>query len=163
MWHEISSDVISGIPITLTYWPLSNTAIAFDSRFDGKILDFGVTGKLRHSDLIMYDRKTESWWQKFVGKAIIGERTGTRLKRLPVRIIPFAECCEGYPDGLVLVPNYPHHIYGKNPCEGYDMIFRPPYTGEVITVLFPALAYVVDIEGDAWPLKQVRDAGRIDF
>ena len=111
----------------------------------------------------MYDRQTESWWQKFVGKAIVGEMTGTQLKRLPARIMPFAEFCKGYPDGLVLVPNYPHHLYGKNPYEEYDMSFRPYLYRGGYHGPSPALAYVVAVEGDAWPLKQVRDAGRIEF
>lgn len=63
IWHEIVNDVVGGVPVAVTYCPLCNTSVVFDRRFDDIILDFGTTGNLRHSDLIMYDRQTESWWQ----------------------------------------------------------------------------------------------------
>ena len=72
IWHEIVNDVIGGTPIAVTYCPLCNSAVVFDRRFEGKVLDFGTTGKLRNSDLVMYDRQTESWWQQFIGTAIVG-------------------------------------------------------------------------------------------
>lgn len=65
MWHEIVNDTIGGTPVTVTYCPLCNAAIVFEARVDGQTLTFGTTGKLRHSDLIMYDRQSESWWQLF--------------------------------------------------------------------------------------------------
>ena len=68
--HEIVNDTIGGVPVTVTYCPLCNSSIVFDRRVDGQVLDFGTTGKLRNSDLVMYDRQTESWWQQFSGKEI---------------------------------------------------------------------------------------------
>ena len=67
MWHEIVNDSVGGVPVTVTYCPLCNSSIVFDRRLDGRILDFGTTGKLRNSDLVMYDRQTESWWQNVHG------------------------------------------------------------------------------------------------
>jgi hypothetical protein len=64
MSHEIVNDRIGGIPVTVTYCPLCNSAIVFDARLDGMELTFGTTGNLRNSDLVMYDRQTESWWQQ---------------------------------------------------------------------------------------------------
>ncbi len=72
MWHEIVNDRFSDRPITVTYCPLCNAAIAFDGMLDGTPVDFGVSGKLRNSDMIMYDRQTDSWWQQFTGDAIAG-------------------------------------------------------------------------------------------
>ena len=86
IWHEIVNDTVGGMPITVTYCPLCNSAIVFDRRLDGRVLDFGTTGKLRKSDLVMYDRQTESWWQQFIGEGIVGEMTGKRLKMLPARV-----------------------------------------------------------------------------
>jgi len=63
MWHEIVNDMVGGVPIAVTYCPLCNSALVFDRRVAGDTLEFGVTGKLRHSDMIMYDRQSESWWQ----------------------------------------------------------------------------------------------------
>ena len=66
-WHEIVNDELAGTPVTVTYCPLCNSTIVFDRRIDGKVLDFGTTGKLRNSDMVMYDRQTESWWQQLYG------------------------------------------------------------------------------------------------
>jgi hypothetical protein len=63
MWHEIVNDMVGGVPIAVTYCPLCNSALVFDRRVAGDTLAFGVTGKLRHSYMIMYDRQSESWWQ----------------------------------------------------------------------------------------------------
>lgn len=79
-WHEIVNDVVGGVPVAVTYCPLCNAAIVFDRRLAGAVLDFGTTGKLRHSDLIMYDRQSESWWQQFSGEAIVGARLGSVLE-----------------------------------------------------------------------------------
>lgn len=163
MWHEIANDTIGGVPVTVTYCPLCNTSIAFDRRLNGRVLDFGVSGKLRYSDLVMYDRQTESWWQQFLGQAIVGEMTGSELTRLPARVLPFAEYKVRHPNGLVLVPSHPRaRSYGKNPYEGYDTSYRPflyqgNYEGPI-----PALAYVVAVEAQAWPLEEVKRRGRVE-
>jgi hypothetical protein len=78
MSHEIVNDRVGGIPVTVTYCPLCNSAIVFDARLDGMELEFGTSGNLRNSDLVMYDRQTESWWQQFLGEAIVGELTGKK-------------------------------------------------------------------------------------
>jgi hypothetical protein len=82
MWHEIVNDEVGGVPVAVTYCPLCNTGIVFDRRIEGRVLEFGTTGKLRKSDLVMYDRQTESWWQQFLGEAIVGELTGTWLEMI---------------------------------------------------------------------------------
>ncbi|MYA62220.1 MAG: DUF3179 domain-containing protein [Dehalococcoidia bacterium] len=89
IWHEIVNDELGGAPITVTYCPLCNSAIVFDRRVgdDKRVLDFGTTGYLRHSDMVMWDRQTESWWQQITGEGIVGEYTGTRLDFLPAALI----------------------------------------------------------------------------
>ncbi|MGR3723275.1 DUF3179 domain-containing (seleno)protein, partial [Abyssibius alkaniclasticus] len=62
MWHEIANTEVGGVPVAVTFCPLCNAGLVFDRRLDGQVLDFGVTGKLRFSGLVMYDRQTESWW-----------------------------------------------------------------------------------------------------
>jgi hypothetical protein len=86
IWHEIVNDTIGGVPVAVTYCPLCNSAIVFDRFVEGRILTFGTTGRLRKSDLVMYDRETETWWQQFLGEGIVGDLTGTRPKALPARI-----------------------------------------------------------------------------
>jgi len=92
MWHEIVNDVINGRPIAVTYCPLCNASIVYDrraARDNGKIvLSFGVSGKLRHSDMVMFDRETESWWQQFTGNAIVGSMTGYSLRRIRSETLP---------------------------------------------------------------------------
>jgi hypothetical protein len=115
-WHEIANDTVGGVPVTVTYCPLCNSSIVFDRRLDGRVLDFGTTGKLRNSDLVMYDRQTESWWQQFSGTGIVGEMNGKVLKMIPSRLESFARFRERAPQGLVLVPNNPRmRRYGSNP------------------------------------------------
>ncbi len=127
IWHEIVNDELAGIPVAVTFCPLCNTAIAFDRRVDGRTLDFGTTGKLRHSDLVMYDRQTESWWQQFGGDAIVGRYTGTRLERLPARIVAWADFARAHSDGQVLTRETGFdRSYGDNPYEGYDDVDSPP-------------------------------------
>ena len=106
-WHEICNDVVGGVPVAVTYCPLCNSAIVFDRRVDGVATEFGVTGKLRNSDMVMYDRNTESWWQQFLGVGIVGEQTGKELAMLPSRLESWERFAARHPDGQVLVPNNP--------------------------------------------------------
>lgn len=162
-WHEIVNDVIAGVPVAVTYCPLCNAAIVFDRRLDETILDFGTTGKLRHSDLVMYDRQSESWWQQYSGEAIVGRHAGRRLEMLPSRLESWAEFRARAPDGVVLVPDDPKaRPYGTNPYVGYDSAAMPfLYQGEVPDGIAP-LARVVVVGDEAWSLEQLREAGRIE-
>ena len=149
MWHEIANDVVGTLPVAVTYCPLCNASIVFDRRLDGRVLDFGTSGKLRHSDLIMYDRQTETWWQQFTGEAIVGTLAGTKLKVLPSRVEPFREFRAAHPQGLVLVPSEPTaRRYGSNPYVGYDTRGQPYglFRGDLPEGL-PAMARVVVAQG----------------
>jgi hypothetical protein len=144
MWHEIVNDVVGGVPVSVTFCPLCNTAVVFDRRVDERVLDFGTTGKLRYSDLVMYDRQTESWWQQFLGEAIIGELTGAVLTVVPARIESFARFRARAPEGRVLVPNSPAlRRYGANPYAGYDTSARPRfYFGEPPAGIAPPCGFL---------------------
>jgi hypothetical protein len=133
IWHEIVNDVVGGMPVTVTYCPLCNSAIVFDRRVPPHVLDFGTTGKLRNSDLVMYDRQTESWWQQFTGEAIVGTLAGTELKLVPARLESFGQFKTRYPGGKVLVPTIPGcAIMGVTPTSA--MTWRPhrSCTAEII-------------------------------
>jgi hypothetical protein len=126
-WHEIVNDVVAGVPVAVTFCPLCNTAIAFDRRLDGRTLSFGTTGNLRNSDLVMYDRQTESWWQQFGGEGVVGLYAGTRLRTLPARIVAWRSFRAQHPDGLVLSRQTGYsRPYGENPYAGYDDVSSPP-------------------------------------
>ncbi|MGH2602162.1 MAG: DUF3179 domain-containing protein, partial [Dehalococcoidia bacterium] len=128
IWHEIVNDTVGGLPVTVTFCPLCNTAIVFDRRLDGQVLDFGTTGNLRHSDLVMYDRQTESWWQQVTGEAIVGELTGKQLTFLPAVIVAWSEFKAAYPQGQVLSSETGFlRDYGQNPYTGYDDADESPF------------------------------------
>jgi len=131
IWHEIVNDTINGLPLAITFCPLCNATLVFEREFDGETLDFGTTGRLRKSDLLMYDRQTESWWQQFTGKALIGEYAGRELAEYPANIVRFADFREKYPEGPVLSRRTGHNRpYGENPYRGYDRIDQSPFMVE---------------------------------
>ena len=166
MWHEIVNDIVGDVPITVTFCPLCNTAVVFDRRVAGKVLDFGTTGKLRNSDLVMYDRQTETWWQQFLGEAIIGELMGTVLKVVPARLESFANFkARANESAKVLVPNSRfRRAYGANPYVGYDSRDRPYpfFRGDLPTEVAP-LSRVINIDGEAWALQLLRKMKRVEI
>lgn len=161
--HEIVNDVVDGRPVTVTYCPLCNLAIVFDRRVGGRVVDFGTTGKLRHSDLVMYDRQTESWWQQFTGEAIVGELTGTKLQVLASRLESLASFKARHPNGHILLPAAANTDAYDNPYVRYDSRSRPfPfYSGRLPKGIEP-MARVVAVEERAWALSLVMEKGQIE-
>lgn len=154
-WHEIVNDSVGGHNFAVTYCPLCNAAIVFDAEFDGQKHDFGTTGRLRNSDLLMYDRQTESWWQQFSGEAVIGDYTGRKLKISPSRLESWASFKKRFPNGTVLVPNNPNlRAYGNNPYANYDerKAPYPLYKGTLPTHINP-MARVVVLRRDGKPIS----------
>ncbi len=128
VWHEIVNDTLAGHPIALTYCPLCNSTVAFSRRVDGETLDFGTTGNLRNSDLVMYDRQTESWWQQLTAEAVVGKLTGAKLNVLPSQILSWTQFKRLHPGGLVLSRNTGYERpYGQNPYAGYDQPNSAPF------------------------------------
>ena len=157
-WHEIVNDTIGGIPVAVIFCPLCNSGITFDRRTDVGTLTFGVSGKLRHSDMIMFDRETESWWQQAIGEAIVGELNGTELISLPSWLESWDAFATRNPDGFVMdQPDFKRN-YGANPYVQYDSSFRPfLYSGSMPPHDIPALARVVRVGKKAWPLTRLSD------
>ncbi len=128
VWHEIVNDELDGRPIAVTFCPLCNSSVVFDRRLDGRVLTFGTTGNLRKSDLVMWDRQTESWWQQFSGEALVGELTGKRLGILRSQTLSFGDFRERYADGDVLSRETGvDRDYGRTPYEGYDRPRSEPF------------------------------------
>jgi Protein of unknown function (DUF3179) len=133
MWHEIVNDVFDGVPVVVTYCPLCNTGISFRRpTVDGEVLNFGTSGKLYRSNLVMYDRQTGSYWPQALGQAVVGPLLGTELEPVPTRLLSWADWRSAHPDGLVLSLRTGHvRRYGENPYVGYEDEERPPlFTGE---------------------------------
>ncbi len=167
-WHEIVNDVLNEKPLSISFCPLCNTAIAFEREFDGQILDFGTTGRLRYSNLIMYDRQTETWWQQATGDAIAGEYTGSQLTFYPAAIISWADFKDQYPNGDVLSKETGYNrSYGRNPYAGYDDINQTPFLFDGVYVdALPPMARVLTIElnGEtvAYPYDILQEMGVVN-
>jgi hypothetical protein len=162
-WHEIVNDEIAGVPVLITYCPLCNSTIVFDRRVGERVLEFGVSGKLRNSDMVMYDRNTESWWQQFIGEGIVGELVGVQLEMIPARLESWSRFAERHPEGKVLVPSNPGlRPYGANPYVGYDTARLPfLYRGEYPEGIEP-MERVIAIGDQAWSLSLLQQSGRIE-
>jgi len=152
MFHEIVNDELGNTPISATYCPLCNAALVFDRRLQHEgttyLLDFGVSGMLRNSDLVMWDRQTESWWQQFTGEALVGELAGTSLNLVSSQLISVGEFFENYPEGKMLSAETGHsREYGTNPYSNYDDPDNIPrfYKGEIDNRL-PPMERVIDIQ-----------------
>jgi hypothetical protein len=148
IWHEIVNDTVGGVPLVVTFCPLCNTAIAFERTVGGRKLNFGTTGRLRYSNLLMYDWQTESWWQQATGQAIAGDLTSTQLVAHPTTIISWAEFKANHQDGLVLSRDTGYkRPYGQNPYPGYDNINTSPflYQGPQTPGILPQLARILAV------------------
>jgi hypothetical protein len=169
IWHEIVNDTLAGVPVVVTFCPLCNTALVFERTLDGTVHDFGTTGNLRFSDLVMYDRQTESWWQQATGGAIVGTLTGKKLTFLAAQIVSLADFAAAYPDGDVLSRDTgSERAYGRNPYPGYDNANERPFlfAGEIDGRLAPKERVVtIDRGGStiAIPLAALEAAGVIEI
>ena len=147
MFHEIVNDEVNGKPLSVTFCPLCNASIVFERNLNGTLLDFGTTGRLRKSDLIMYDRQSESWWQQFTGTAIVGKHAGVVLDRYPANIVAYRDYKSAYPAGDVLSRETGHRRpYGRNPYRGYDSISDQPFLfSDPVDPRLPPMEYVLNI------------------
>ena len=97
VYHEVANDQIASVPVLVTFCPLFDTVIAFDRRVTVEALLFGVSGKLLHDNLIMWDHQTESWWQQASGIAIVGDLVGEQLDFLPIRTLFWRDVHQNMP------------------------------------------------------------------
>ena len=120
-WHEIVNDIIGGKPVAVTYCPLCGSGVVFSSEVGGKTLEFGVSGLLYNSDVLLYDRQTHSLWSQLLRRAVSGEYSGENLAVLPVQHTTWRDWREQYPDTKILLPPEDSgRDYSANPYRGYD-------------------------------------------
>ncbi|MGH8775287.1 MAG: DUF3179 domain-containing protein [Jiangellaceae bacterium] len=130
-WHEIVNDTVGGVPVAATYCPLCNSGVAFDRRVEGRVLSFGTSGRLHASNLVMYDRQTETLWPQLTGQASVGVLTGATLASYPMPPVAWRDFQRAHPDAWVLSRDTGFsRDYGANPYAGYDDVDSSP--------LFPA-------------------------
>jgi hypothetical protein len=161
-WHEIVNDEVGGVPVTVSYCPLCNSALAYERQVGDHLLDFGTSGLLYQSSLVMYDRQTESLWTHFDGSAVIGELAGTELVTLPVTTVAWEIWSEANPDGLVLSEDTGFsRSYGRNPYVGYedsDGLLSDRFRSANFDERLPAKQRVVGIEVGDQALAVLNDA-----
>ena len=169
-WHELVNDTIGGEPITISYCPLCNSAIAYDRRVGDRVLDFGTSGSLTQSSMVMYDRQTETLWTHFDGAAVAGELAGEELRFLSSAVVSWADFRERFPDGLVLSRETGFdRDYGLNPYPGYEDDADPiqRFITNAVDPRLPAKERVIGLEQDGEAVavrhRDVFDGGVVAF
>lgn len=127
--HEIVNDTIAGQPIAITYCPLCGSGAAFSRRIGGEVTSFGVSGVLHNSDLVLYDRASNTLWAQVIGRGIVGTRNGEDLTSVPLTQVEWKEWRSAHPDTQVLSTDTGFDIaYTANPYGDYassDKVFFP--------------------------------------
>ena len=163
LMHDVVNDVVGGTPVAVTFCVLCGSALAFDRRFEGAVLDFGVAGVIHNSNVVLYDRQTETFWAQAIGTGIVGRHTGKRLDILYAPTLPFGEFEEEFPGGRVLSRETGHdREYGKGRLLNYER--RGPlerfFRGEA-DVRLPAMERVLVVESGedvvAFPFSALAD------
>jgi len=160
-WHEIVNDSIGKVFFTITYCPLCGTGVAFASEVNGRTLSFGVSGLLYNSDVLLYDRETESLWSQLLNKAITGEYKGTVLTMLPVLHTTWVDWKHHHPSSQVLSKNTGYsRSYERDPYVGYEASKKLyfPVFNKVPAKYHPkekVLGLVVDDEYKAYPFIEL--------
>lgn len=165
-WHELVNDTLGGRPILVSYCPLCGTGVVFDRRVEGAVRRFGVSGLLYRSDLLMYDRETESLWSQIAAEAVTGPSLGRRLALLRSRVERFGEWRRSHPETTVLSRKTGHRRdYSRSPYGGYAASGRLAFPVPVDRRYHPKMPTLgLRIEGGdarAYPALEVVRAGGV--
>lgn len=168
-WHEIVNDSIGDVNYAITYCPLCGTGVAFSARVKGMPLNFGVSGLLYNSDVLLYDRQTESLWSQILSQAISGKMKGERLKRLPITHTRWSSWLKTHPDTRVMSEQTGYaRDYDRNPYSGYEHS-RAIYfsvSNKAPGDYHPKERVLgLEIKGryKAWPFSEIDKAGKAVF
>lgn len=120
VFHEIVNDIVAGDPLAITYCPLCGTGIAYNREVGGEVLEFGVSGKLFNSNMLMYDRNTDSLWTQIDGLAVEGPLIGHELQAIGINTVLWSEWAHNHPEALVLSQDTGYdRQYGDDPYGDY--------------------------------------------
>ena len=160
VWHEIVNSEFDGEPVVVTFCPLCGTGLAFSAIVDRQRLDFGVSGLLHNSDLLMYDRQSDSLWSQIPGLAVSGDMAGKQLQRLPVVHLAWKDWRERYPDSQVLSNNTGFsRDYGRDPYAGYDRTERLFFPVSKSDKRYSSKTWVLGLESNGvskvWPFPEL--------
>ncbi|MFQ5950874.1 MAG: DUF3179 domain-containing protein [Candidatus Geothermarchaeales archaeon] len=167
VWHEIVNDFVGDTPVVVTYCPLCFTGAAFLRVLDGETVEFGVSGKLYNSDLVMYDRMTDTYWSQILGQAIVGELVDMKLERITLDTLKWSNWKSLHPDTLVLSQDTGHfRDYTRDPYAGYydSNAVMFPVDSEDNRLHNKAIVYGVEFEGQAkaYPEVEIEKAGLVN-
>ncbi len=124
-WHEIVNDKIGGKHLAITYCPLCGTGMVFSTDIADTALIFGVSGLLYNSDVLLYDRNSESLWSQLMGKAVAGKLKGATLPQIPATHTTWKDWRERYPDTLVMSRDTGYRRnYKESPYKDYERTRR---------------------------------------
>ena len=162
IWHEVVNDVVAGVPVSVTYCPLCNSAVSYERTIGVHVTTFGTSGRLYASALVMYDRLTESLWTHYDGRAVAGVLTGHELVRIPSPLLAWSDLKQSFPDALVLDRDATGHNrrYGSNPYVGYDDPDGFPFlfngtADDRARAMQRVVGVELDGESTAWPLDSI--------
>ncbi len=163
-WHELVNDTLGGRRILVSYCPLCGTALVFDRDANGRARTFGVSGLLYQSDLLLYDRESESLWSQIAAKAITGPALGERLRVLRSSLLPWGDWKASHPDTEVLSLDTGHQRpYARDPYDGYsgsDTLIFPAPIDQRYHPKMPTLGVrLADGPARAYPALEVERAG----
>ena len=167
VWHEIVNDVVAGDAVLLTYCPLCGSVIGFERVVDGMVVEFGVSGMLLNSNLVMYDRMTGTYWTQIGGRGILGELSGSELKLFPVDVVKWGDWKSSHPDSEVLsrVTGYVRS-YGLDPYEDYygsgELVFPVDEVDERLHPKAVVFGVVIDGVGKAYPERLLIEQGSFE-
>jgi hypothetical protein len=120
-WHEIVNDQINDRQFAVTYCPLCGTGVAFSSKVAGKVTEFGVSGLLYNSDVLLYDRNTDSLWSQIMGESVAGKLVGEKLNPIPISHTTWRDWLARHPETRVLSTETGYfRDYDSNPYQGYE-------------------------------------------
>jgi hypothetical protein len=121
-WHEVVNDSVGGTAVAVTYCPLCGSGVTFDRTVQDKVRSFGVSGLLYNSDVLLYDRETNSLWSQILGKAVTGPAKGAKLALVATAHTSWADWVARHPDTLVLSEDTGYtRDYARDPYAGYDV------------------------------------------
>ncbi|CCN36404.1 conserved hypothetical protein [Vibrio nigripulchritudo SFn27] len=160
VWHEIVNDQIKGTPFAVTYCPLCGTGMVFDARVNGKARSFGVSGLLYRSDVLMYDRETESLWTQLGLTSVSGKEAGTRLKWMPSQHMTWKAWKERNPNGEVLSLDTGFHrdYFGQAYARYFASdtpMFPVPNTRDELSQKEWVVGVIVDGKAKAYPISEL--------
>lgn len=166
VWHEIVNDVIGETPVAVTYCPLCGTGMVFDRTVGGTVRTFGVSGLLFQSDVLMYDRESESLWSQLAMKAVSGSTVGQALVWLPSEHMTWKAWRKIYPQGEVLSTDTGYNRnYGGEAYAAYfasdQPLFPVPHTRQELPHMAWVIGVIIDGESKAYPVNEFPESGTI--